>query len=210
MTTVLQDLVVSPAVTREPSASLAVVGIGNVLLGDDAFGPTVLEMLAAGWEVPDGVDLVDAGTPGLDLAGLVGGRRALILVDAVAAQGQPGDLLVYRGAELDGALAIQVRVSPHDPAVAEALAIARLAGEAPEHVVLVGVVPAGLEVGLGLSAPVSVAAPQAAALVATIAAELGAPMRRRADAQPARPWWFAEDVATPGRVPPHARDGGPS
>lgn len=181
------------AAPYKPAALLAVIGIGNVLLGDDAFGPTVLALLAARWDVPPVVELIDAGTPGLDLAGLLSGYRAVILVDAVAAPARPGQLQIFRDAELDSALSMQVRVSPHDPAVAEALAIARLAGEGPEHVVLVGVIPGPMEVGLGLSAPVQAAARAAADLVADLAEGLGVRMRRRAHAQPVQSWWLAEE-----------------
>jgi hydrogenase maturation protease len=176
-----------------PVAPFVVIGIGNVLLGDDGFGPNVIGMLHAQWDFPDTVELIDAGTPGLDLADLLCGREAVILVDAVTTVGPPGQLRCYRGRALDGVLALQPRVSGHDPALGDALAIARLAGHGPRDVLLVGVVPEAVEVGVGLSKSVAVAAHNAAAVVATNLAEWTAsPMRRKDVAAPTH--WWAHDI----------------
>ena len=180
-------------------APIAVIGMGNVLLGDDGFGPCVIGILAAHWEFPDGVELIDAGTPGLDLAGLLCGREAVIFVDSVAASAAPGELRFYRDGELQGALALKPRVSPHDPALAEALAIAGLVGEGPHRVRLVGVVPETVEVGVGLSPSVSAAAHRAAEFIVTELEDWDyAPRRRRKRAAPPL-WWVGERDVAPAR-----------
>jgi len=180
-------------------APIAVIGMGNVLLGDDGFGPCVIGILAAHWEFPDGVELIDAGTPGLDLAGLLCGREAVIFVDSVAASAAPGELRFYRDGELQGALALKPRVSPHDPALAEALAIAGLVGEGPHRVRLVGVVPEAVEVGVGLSPSVSAAAHRAAAFIVTELEDWDyAPRRRRKRAAPLL-WWVSDRDVEPAR-----------
>lgn len=143
---------------------MLVVGIGNVLLGDDGFGPSVVEMLRAGWELPNDVELLDAGTPGLDLGGRLYGRSQVLVLDAVSADAQPGAILRYCGAEL-AHLPIKPRVSPHDPALAEALALVALAGESPVQVTLIGVVPVATRLGLGLSPAVERAAREVVMMV---------------------------------------------
>jgi len=145
-------------------ASIAVIGLGNVLLGDDGFGPSVVELLRAGWNFPASVTLIDAGTPGLDLVNYLDGREVVILVDTVAATGAPGELRLYRGEELR-CLPMKPRVSPHDPAVQEALWIAEFGGSGPRQIVLVGVIPAATGLGTGLSTPVREAARAAGVLV---------------------------------------------
>jgi hydrogenase maturation protease len=176
-------------IVGEAIRPVAVVGIGNVLLGDDAFGPTVLAVLAARWDIPDSVELIDAGTPGLDLASLLCGREAVVLIDAVAASGNPGELFVWLDEELAKALTVQVRVSPHDPAVADALAVARLVGEGPLRTALVGVVPESVDVALGLSEKVAAAAPRAATMVAGLLEEFGVEVTPRPGGAVAQPWW---------------------
>ena len=177
---------------RDPLAvaPIAVIGMGNLLLRDDGFGPCVIGILGAGWEFPDSVELIDAGTPGLDLAGLLCERRAVIFIDSVAAKAAPGALRFYRDHELAGALALRPRVSNHDPALAEALAISRLVGGGPRSVLLVGAVPATVEVGVGLSAPVAAAAHAAATAVAATLAEWDAAPRRKRKGT--RPWRWGE------------------
>ena len=107
-------------------ARVAVIGLGNVLLGDDGFGPHVVQVLLAGWDFPEGVAVHDLGTPGLDLAPWIHGLDALILVDGVRSEAPPGTLRLYRRAEVlshpPGP-----RVSPHDPGLLEALMAAELA-----------------------------------------------------------------------------------
>lgn len=180
-------------------APFVVIGIGNVLLGDDGFGPNVIGILLAKWDLPATVELIDAGTPGLDLADLLCGRRVVILVDTVTTGGAPGQMRCYRGSELDGVLALRPRVSGHDPALANALAIARLAGDGPRELLLVGVVPESIDVGVGLSESVAAAADTAAAAVATHLALWTAMPTRRKESTPPTHWWARDIDLTPAR-----------
>ena len=52
---------------RAGAPRTAVLGLGNVLMGDDALGPWVIQHLLTQWEVPPSVRVQDLGTPGLDL-----------------------------------------------------------------------------------------------------------------------------------------------
>jgi hydrogenase maturation protease len=69
---------------------VAVLGMGNVLMGDDAAGPYVIETLHARYEFGPDVTVLDLGTPGLDLAPYIFGLETLILVDTVQTGGSPG------------------------------------------------------------------------------------------------------------------------
>jgi hydrogenase maturation protease len=176
-------------------APFVVIGIGNVLLGDDGFGPNVIGILQAKWDFPATVELIDAGTPGLDLADLLCGREVVVLVDAVNTGGTPGQMRCCLGSELDGVLALQPRVSGHDPALGDALAIARLAGGGPREVLLVGVVPETVELGVGLSESVAAAADTAAAAVAAHLAQWTAHPTPRKEKEVASPThWWARDI----------------
>ena len=65
------------------------IGLGNVLMGDDAFGPWVVQTLLAEHDFPEGVAVEDLGTPGLDLTPYVTDLEALVLVDTVRADAPP-------------------------------------------------------------------------------------------------------------------------
>lgn len=135
--------------TRKPMRT-NVLGMGNVLMGDDGFGPYVVRILQSRYEVPGEVSILDVGTPGFDLVPYLRGTAAVILVDTVRATSPPGTLKRYdRETLLRYAPAL--RAGPHDPTVKEALLTLEWAGEGPREVVLVGVVPERLGSGSGLS-----------------------------------------------------------
>jgi hydrogenase maturation protease len=168
--------------------NVAVVALGNVLMGDDAFGAHVLRQLQDGWSFPREVEVQDLGTPGLDLTPYVEGLDALIVVDCVRADGPPGTLRCWDRAGLL-ALPPQPRLSPHDPGLKEALLIAEFCGKSPGDVLLVGVVPGSTGTGIGLGAEVREAVPRAARLVLDELARLGFEAVPRPQAVAAPGWW---------------------
>ena len=129
------------------------MGLGNVLMGDDGFGPYVVGVLEASCDFPEGVELIDAGTPGPDLALYMEGRKAVIVVDTVSARGEAGELRVYRGESLS-AFPGPVITSPHDPGLLEALRALAFTGQGPPDVLLIGAIPRRIGSGVGLSDPV--------------------------------------------------------
>ena len=165
-----------------------VVGLGNVLAGDDGLGPTVVRTFDALWEVPPGVALLDAGTPGMDLISHIRGAEALVVVDTVVASGAPGTLVLRRRDELLRAPLLP-RVNPHAPGLRETLLTLDLLGDAPRDVLLVGVVPDRTDVGIGLSAPARRAVPEAVRTVARELTELGWPPARRPHPPEPDLWW---------------------
>ena len=169
---------------------IAILGLGNVLMGDDAFGPSLIKLLEARYRFPDEVELIDGGTPGHDLPLYMEGWRTLIVVDAVKAAGAGGELRLVRGEEiLDRSL--PAVVSPHEPGLAEALLKLRFAGGLPGEVLVIGVIPLRIGTGMGLSTPVKNALPAAEAEVLRALGRLGVAVQERIP--PLRPetWWEA-------------------
>jgi hydrogenase maturation protease len=167
---------------------MVVVGMGNVLTGDDALGPTVVRMLDALWTLPPYVETVDAGTPGMDLAGLLAEVDAAIVVDTVTGDEPPGTIKRYDREQLLSR-PLQPRTNPHAPGLAETLFSLDLMEAGPGAVVLIGVIPKAVEVGTPLSCRVEAALPAAVAAVVRELASLGAPPSRRRP--PVKPdlWW---------------------
>ena len=168
---------------------VGILGIGNVLIGDDAVGPTVVSHLVAFWEFPEGVVLEDIGTPSLDLAGRLATFDAVILVDAVSAKAEPGTIRNYTVEQIlkhpPG-----LRLSPHDPSLKETLLTVQMLDECPKFVVLVGIVPQSLD-GFGLTPAVAAAVPLAAKEVVTQLGGLGVTAIERFVAKPVACWWTA-------------------
>ena len=167
-----------------------VLGLGNVLMGDDALGPWVIHHLESAYDFPPEVALVDVGTPGLDLVPYVAGPSGIVLVDTVSAKDAAAGSVRLYDREALLRFAPKPRLSPHDPGVTEALLAVEMAGEAPAFVTLVGVVPGRVATGVGLTPAVQDAVARAAeAVVATLLAR-GIEVRRRpGDVSAPLPWW---------------------
>ena len=173
------------------TAPIGVFGLGNVLMGDDALGPTVLAGLMAGFDFPGAVHAEDLGTPGLDLHPHFAGREHIILVDVVKSQGDPGEIRLYRRDQILKH-APEVRTSPHDPGVKEALLSLEFSGEEPE-VFLVGVIPDKIEHATGLGDAVRAAIPSAEAAVLEELERLGHPAVLRDPRPEPDLWWEVDD-----------------
>jgi hydrogenase maturation protease len=131
-----------------------VLGLGNVLLGDDGLGAAALARLKFGYCIPEGVSIEDGGTLGLGLLGLLAEAEHVILVDAVRTDSPPGTLVRLDGDDV--VPAVRDRLSPHQIGVAELLDTARLIGCYPSRVTLIGLVPESLDLGLAQSPAVAV------------------------------------------------------
>ncbi len=165
-------------------AAIGVLGIGNVLMGDDAVGPYVVKLLEAEYDLPAEVRLVEVGTPGADLSVHLEGLASAIIVDALQIAGSAGDVRVLDRAQILARGPVPA-ASPHEPGVREALFTLEFSGAGPEHVRLVGVIPGSVALGVGLSEPVRRAVPQAVDAVLRVLEGLGVSLRRRA--APRRP-----------------------
>ena len=131
---------------------LLILGLGNVLCGDDGLGAVAIARLRARYEIPEGMSVLDGGTLGLSLLPYVEDAEKVILVDAIRAEAPPGSFVRLEGEEVGPAVA--GRLSVHQVGVADLLDAARWRGRLPEELVLLGLVPETLEVGLTRSARV--------------------------------------------------------
>ena len=159
----------------ENTIDLLVLGLGNVLLGDDGAGPAAIAGLRDARATCGCVQVLDGGTLGLSLLPYLEDARRVILVDAVAADAPAGTLVRLEGANVGPAVA--TRLSPHQIGVADLLDGARLHGREPQRLVLVGVVPQSIELGVGLSEPVRRALPRLIELVCAEARACGFPLQ---------------------------------
>jgi hydrogenase maturation protease len=169
--------------------NVLVLGLGSVLMGDDAVGPWALRLLEASYTFPPEVTLLDAGTPGPELAHYVAGLDALVVVDSVRhSKLAPGTVVELRDEQLLRGLPAP-RLSPHDPNLRDALLAAQWLGGPPRRLALFGVVPARVALGTGLSPEVTAALPRLVRAVVEELAALGAPPAALAAPQPPAVWW---------------------
>ena len=153
--------------------SILVAGIGNIFLGDDAFGCEVVKRLMRR-EWPDNVRVVDFGIRGFDLAyALLDGYDVTILVDATP-RGEASGTLYTIEPEVNEIEDIQTQgamVETHGMNPMKVLQMVKSMGGSFKKVLLVGCEPAtfGPEEGqMGLSAPVEAAVDEAVSIVASL------------------------------------------
>ena len=128
----------------DPRCEVLVLGIGNLLWADEGFGVRCVEHLAAEWQVPDGVCVMDGGTQGLYLLPYVQGAKRLIVFDAIDYGLPPGTMKRVEGDEVPRFMGAK-KMSLHQTGFQEVIAAADLTGQLPESLLLIGVQPEELE-----------------------------------------------------------------
>lgn len=153
-------------------SDVLLLGIGNILLGDDGLGSWFAATFPRRYRVPPNLEVVEGGTLGLELLDSIAGRRALVVVDAVTTPGgKTGNVVRLEGDAVPTALGH--KVSSHDIALRDLLAAAMLLGCVPDNVVLCGIEPAAIAPQIELSPPVRTALPALEQLVVAELARFG-------------------------------------
>jgi hydrogenase maturation protease len=157
-----------------PARRYAVLGLGNVIQGDEALGGQVVALLQrdpdllASLADPAAVELIDGGTVGLGLIPYLVDLDGLVVVDVVEAAAAPGTIVDLDGSDV---LAHETVMGVHDLGAEELLGALVFMGRLPRRVRVVGIQPAAISLGTELSAPVASAVP---GLVTAVAMHLAA------------------------------------
>ena len=153
-----------------------VAGVGNIFLGDDGFGVEVVRRLA-GRELPEGVEVVDFGIRGMDLAyALHDDYELVVFVDATPRGEKPGTVyLLEPEIEEDG----EVALNTHGMDPVKVIKFARALGARPSRTLVVGCEPQVVVSGedydemlMELSEPVHAAVEEAVKLVESLVEEI--------------------------------------
>jgi hydrogenase maturation protease len=155
-----------------------VLGVGNVLMGDDGFGPAVVRRFEQEFQTGEDVAIVDIGTPGLDMTPWLADADHVIIVDTVKSDRPPGTLQVYDKRDVLEHPPI-ARVGPHDPGLKETLLALDFAERGPRTVTVIGVVPERVALGLELTTTLERAIPAALGAIADALAAHGLWVARR-------------------------------
>jgi hydrogenase maturation protease len=160
-----------------------VAGIGNIFLGDDGFGVEVVQRLS-GRRLPEGVEVVDFGIRGMDLAyALHEDYDLVVFVDATPRGGEPGTVyLIEPEIEEDGVVSLDT----HGMDPVKVIRLARALGARPTRTLVVGCEPQVIpgrrggsqthpydDMLMELSEPVRAAVEEAAKLVKSLVTDDG-------------------------------------
>ena len=126
-----------------------VLGIGNLLIGDEGVGCLAIEALGQRYTMPPEVECVDGGTAGFELLSMLDNKEHVILIDALRDDREPGTVIMVEGDQVPRAFL--ARTTPHQLGICDVLAAAQLTDTMPRHLTLYGIEPKQLDVGIGLS-----------------------------------------------------------
>lgn len=154
---------------------ILIAGIGNIFMGDDAFGVEVAQRLARR-PLPDGVRVADFGIRSFDLAyAILDEPDVTIMLDATPRGGTPGTLYVIEPALDELAQIGGADVEAHTMNPVKVLQLVKAYGGQPKRLLVVGCEPEPLasdDGAMGLSAPVQAAADEAVALVESLVTKI--------------------------------------
>lgn len=128
---------------------IAVIGLGNILLKDEGVGVHAANTLKEKCSFPEGVEVIDGGTLGLDLLPLIEGKDKVLIIDAVDFRKEPGYIGVIDDDDIPSTLF--AKLSVHHIGLSDVLYAAKLMDAMPSRIRLIGVQPLSLEVGLDMT-----------------------------------------------------------
>jgi hydrogenase maturation protease len=149
--------------------STLVLGLGNVLLTDEAVGAAVLKALEPVAAARPDVALMDGGTLSFTLAGPIGDADRLVVVDAARMGQAPGTVRVLEDEAMDAQLSHHAN-NVHEVSLADLFDIARLTNSLPVRRALIGIEPERVDWGSELTPAVAAAVPRAVAEIEALLA----------------------------------------
>jgi len=132
---------------------ILVLGIGNLILQDEGLGIQAIQQLQAQFEIPPEIEILDGGTSGMELLTPISDAEQIIILDAVKTGKPAGTIVRLDNQEIP--TFFRTKVSPHQIGLADVLAAATLTDSMPRNLVLFGVEPLEINLGMELSVPVA-------------------------------------------------------
>lgn len=128
----------SPDVTD--TRPLLLLGIGNILYGDEGLGVYVVHRLRRAYKIPSALRIIDGGAAGWHLEPYISGARRVVIVDSVV--GSVGSIFRYSPHDVPSGVRSVAR-STHELEVGELLRALEARGELPPtRIIAMGVSPA--------------------------------------------------------------------
>lgn len=129
--------------------SIAVFGIGNILLSDDGVGVHAVNKLSSEYHFPGYVEIIDGGTKGLDLLPLFENRDRVLIIDAANFDKEPGTIDTVEGDKIPSFLS--QKLSVHQIGIPDMLFAAKLMEIMPSEMCLIGIQPLSMETSAEMS-----------------------------------------------------------
>ena len=158
---------------------IGILGIGNLIVGDEGFGVHTVRYLEEHYEFPDNVLIKDGGTAGIYMSPFLEECDPVLVIDVVDIDEEPGSMHYYSSEDVKAGK-ISTRMSPHQLGLLEILEICKLRDAAPESLEFYCVVPHKLETSTELSELVAPRVKEISDIILKRLADLGVEVKQRA------------------------------
>jgi hydrogenase maturation protease len=128
---------------------ITILGIGNTLFSDEGVGIYLLPILETALKDYENIEFIEGLTDGMKLLGPVEDAENLIIIDAINAGKPGGTIIKLEGDEIPAYFGIKMSV--HQMGFQEVLLAAKLRERYPKQIVMYGMQPTSLELGIGLT-----------------------------------------------------------
>jgi hydrogenase maturation protease len=128
---------------------ITILGIGNTLFSDEGVGVHVLPLLEEMYDGDPTIEIIEGSTDGIKLLGPVEDAEYLIVIDAINAGKQGGTLITLVDEQIPAYFGIKMSI--HQMGFQEVLLAAKLRERYPKHIVMFGMQPSSLELGVQLT-----------------------------------------------------------
>ena len=135
--------------TENNRNQITILGIGNTLYTDEGLGVHALAVLQNKYSMDPQVLLIDGSTDGMSLLGPVKDTDYLIIIDAINAGKEGGHIIELHGNDIPAYYGIKMSI--HQLGFQEVLLASKLRERYPKNIVMIGMQPTSLELGIGLS-----------------------------------------------------------
>ena len=163
---------------EQTEKKVGILGIGNLIVGDEGFGIHAINYLEENYEFPENVIVKDGGTAGIYMSPFLEECDPVFVIDVVDIDAEPGSMHYYSNEDVKAGK-ISTRMSPHQLGLLEVLEICKLRDAAPETVEFYCVVPKTLETTTELSDVVAPRVKEIADIVLKRLAEIGVEVTRK-------------------------------
>ncbi len=164
--------------TKNNDKKIAILGIGNLIIGDEGFGVHTVKYLEDNYDFPENVIIVDAGTAGIYMSPYLEECDPVFVIDVVDIDEEPGSIHTFNLEDVKAGK-ISTKMSPHQLGLLEVFEICKLRDAAPSQMEFFCVVPADLEQDLVLSPIVEPRVPEIADILIKRLKEEGVTVTRK-------------------------------
>ncbi|MEH7354416.1 HyaD/HybD family hydrogenase maturation endopeptidase [Neobacillus drentensis] len=134
---------------KQLDKKITILGIGNTLFSDEGVGIHLLPLLEEALKEDENIEIIEGLTDGMKLLGPVEDAENLIIIDAINSGKEGGTIIKLEGDEIPAYFGIKMSI--HQLGFQEVLFAAKMRERYPKQIVMYGMQPTSLQLGIGLT-----------------------------------------------------------